>query len=170
MQTKEYFIELTKQELPATVTAIRAVPPDQDSYTPNPKTRSARRLVSHIIGHPLDIIEGIETGSIQHRNESEFSNYDTAADAYEQDTLRMIDMISELDEQTWDEKPVDFYVFGHKLYTKSLRDLTYRHHSDILHHRGQLSTYYRPMGVRNPVIYGATAETLEDRAALAAAK
>ena len=32
---------------------------------------------------------------------------------------------------------------------------------DIIHHRGQLSTYYRQMGVRNPSIYGPTAEDIE---------
>ncbi len=32
---------------------------------------------------------------------------------------------------------------------------------DIIHHRGQLSTYYRHMGVRNPQIYGPTAEDME---------
>ena len=32
---------------------------------------------------------------------------------------------------------------------------------DIIHHRGQLSTYYRTMGVRNPQIYGPTAEDME---------
>lgn len=32
---------------------------------------------------------------------------------------------------------------------------------DIIHHHGQLSNYYRHMGVRNPQIYGPTAEYME---------
>ncbi|MCX6351170.1 MAG: hypothetical protein NTX03_04825 [Bacteroidetes bacterium] len=40
---------------------------------------------------------------------------------------------------------------------------------DTIHHRGQLSTYYRSMGVRNPSIYGPSAEDIEDRIAAAQA-
>jgi uncharacterized damage-inducible protein DinB len=40
---------------------------------------------------------------------------------------------------------------------------------DTVHHRGQLSTYYRQMGVRNPSIYGPTAETIEEMMAAAQA-
>jgi uncharacterized damage-inducible protein DinB len=32
---------------------------------------------------------------------------------------------------------------------------------DLIHHRGQLSTYYRPMGAAQPAIYGPTAEMVE---------
>ena len=170
MHTKDYFIHLTKEELPATLACIRAVPSENDSYTPNAKARSARRLVAHIIGHPADLIEAIETGAIQHRNEMEFSDYESAATLYEADTNRLVELVKTVDENTWDEKMIDFYVGGRKLYARTLRDISYRHHSDVLHHRGQLSTYYRQMGVPNPVIYGATAETVEARRAAAEAK
>jgi uncharacterized damage-inducible protein DinB len=35
---------------------------------------------------------------------------------------------------------------------------------DTVHHRSQLSTYYHPMGVANPHIYGTTAEDAEKMA------
>ncbi len=161
MTTREYFIQLTKEELPATLNCIRSVPPDNDSYAPNPKSRSARRIVSHIIGHSADLIEGIETGVINHRNELEFTDYNAAADIYEKETNHLLELIEKMDDKTWEEKQADFNVFGMKLYTKNIRDNCYHLHHDVLHHRGQLSTYYRSMGVANPVIYGATAETLE---------
>ncbi len=162
MQTKEHFIILTKAELPATVTAMRAIPVEKDSYSPSPKTRSARMIVSHLIGHPLDLIEGIEKGAFHHRNQSEFMSYDDAASQYEADTNKLLAMIEATDEKTWDEKPVDFYLYGSKIFTRSLRDMCYDFHADTLHHRGQLSTYYRPMGVKNPVIYGTTKEKEEE--------
>lgn len=161
MNTKDYFIQLTQEELPATLNCFRAIPSESDSYAPNPKNRTARRIVSHIIGHPLDLIEGLETGALNHRNETEFADYNAAANQYESDTKRLVEMLKNIDEATWDEKPVDFNLYGMKLYTKSLRDVCYQMHSDTIHHRGQLSTYYRQMGVPNPVIYGATAETVE---------
>ncbi|MEI8135354.1 MAG: DinB family protein [bacterium] len=169
MQTKEYFIQLTRNELAGTLRAIRAVPTESDSYAPDQKARTARKIVGHIIGHPLDLIEGIETGVINHRNQSEFGTYEEAATSFETDTNRLIEMVGALDEKTWDEKQADFAIGGMTLYAKSLRDHCYTLHADTIHHRGQLSTYYRSMGVRNPVIYGATAETAEDRAAAAKA-
>lgn len=165
MQTKELFIKLTKRELPATVAAMRAIPSEKDSYSPDPKTRSARMIVSHLIGHSLDLIEGLETGTINHRNQSEFTSYDDAASQYEADTNRLVGMIEAIDEKTWDEKPVDLHLYGAKLYTAPLRDMCFDLHADTLHHRGQLSTYYRPMGVKNPVIYGTTKELEEERMA-----
>lgn len=162
MQTKDYFIALTNEELPALLNCIRSIPADNDTYAPDAKARSARRIVAHLIGHPDDLIQGISEGRIDHRNETEFATYEEAAATIEAQTKRLLAMIEQLDEKTWDEQPVDFYVWGNKLYTRSLRDMCYHHHSDMLHHRGQLSTYYRSMGVRNPVIYGATAETIEE--------
>ena len=41
---------------------------------------------------------------------------------------------------------------------------------DTVHHRGQLTTYYRPMGMPNPSIYGPTAETMEQMMAEVAKK
>ncbi|MEP7235578.1 MAG: DinB family protein [Ignavibacteriota bacterium] len=168
MQTKEYFIQLTKAELPATLAAMRAVPAENDSYSPSPKTRSARMIVSHLIGHPLDLIEGIESGSFNHRNQSEFTSYDEAALQYEADTNKFLGMIEATDEKTWDEKPIDFHLYGSKIFSRSLRDMCFDFHADTLHHRGQLSTYYRPMGVKNPVIYGTTKELEEERMATTA--
>ncbi len=162
MQTKEYFIKLTKRELVATTAAMRAIPPEKDSYSPNPKTRSARMIISHLIGHPLDLIEGMETGAFNHRNQSEFTSYEDAASQYEADTNKLIGMIEATDEKTWDEKQVDFNLYGSKLFTATLRDMCFDFHADTLHHRGQLSTYFRPMGVKNPVIYGTTKEVEED--------
>jgi uncharacterized damage-inducible protein DinB len=31
---------------------------------------------------------------------------------------------------------------------------------DIIHHRGQLSSYIRPMGGKNPAVYGYSADTI----------
>ena len=33
-------------------------------------------------------------------------------------------------------------------------------HNDIIHHRGQLSAYIRPMGGKNPAVYGYSFDTL----------
>jgi uncharacterized damage-inducible protein DinB len=162
MNTKEHFILLTKAELPATLNCMRSVPADQDGYAPNSKSRTAKRIVGHLIGHPLDLIDGIEHGKFDHRNESEFESYEAAAAGFEADTNRLLTMVDAVDEKTWDEKQVDFYMYGNKLFTRSLRDMCYDFHADLLHHRGQLSTYYRSMGVRNPVIYGMTAEVVEE--------
>jgi uncharacterized damage-inducible protein DinB len=32
---------------------------------------------------------------------------------------------------------------------------------DVIHHRGQLSTYIRPMGGKNPAIYGYSFDSLQ---------
>jgi uncharacterized damage-inducible protein DinB len=42
-----------------------------------------------------------------------------------------------------------------------MRDMCWQLFFDVIHHRGQLSVYFRPMGIPNPSIYGPTAEMVE---------
>ena len=57
---------------------------------------------------------------------------------------------------------VEFQLNGNKLFAYPMSAMFWMFMFDIIHHRGQLSTYYRHMGVRNPSIYGPTAEDMEE--------
>ena len=47
-------------------------------------------------------------------------------------------------------------------------DIVWLFHFDEIHHRGQLSTYLRPMGAKVPSIYGASGDSGFNRACVTA--
>jgi len=163
MNTKEYLINLWEQELPATVDCLKAVPDNKSGYTPDPKTRTAKEIAEHIIGHPLDLFDAAETGELHHRFAVPVSNMNEAAEMFEKNSKRLFEKLKSVNDEQWYKK-IKFIVWGNEYPDLSipLRDITWRMFRDIIHHRGQLSTYYRPMGIRNPVIYGLTKELMDE--------
>lgn len=90
-----------------------------------------------------------------------YNSIEEAATYFEKYATRLVEKLQATDETTWNEKFVEFYLDGNKLFAYPMRDMFWMMMFDIIHHRGQLSTYYRQMGVRNPSIYGPTAEDME---------
>lgn len=64
---------------------------------------------------------------------------------------------AKLDDTTWETK-ARFLVDGNVAWEASLGDMLFGFLFDAIHHRGQLSTYLRPMGAKVPSIYGPSAD------------
>jgi uncharacterized damage-inducible protein DinB len=161
MNTQEFFINCWRREVPLTVNCLRSVPEDQWNWRPSAKTRSAKELVDHIVSHPEDLCEGVETGIINHRATANYSSLEEAVAEFEKHSERLLDLVSKTSEEDWNNKVVPLKVFGNTAFEAPLRDMCWGLFFDVIHHRGQLSVYYRPMGVKNPSIYGPTAEMVE---------
>ena len=57
---------------------VGAVPEDGLEHRADPKARSARQLIEHLIGHNLDLQELLDDGVIHHRNQVPFDSVETA--------------------------------------------------------------------------------------------
>jgi uncharacterized damage-inducible protein DinB len=73
-------------------------------------------------------------------------------DAYEKQSATMPDRFNALPADRWDGE-LDF--FGHE---RSVSGMAWSFLFDLVHHRGQISTYLRPMGAKVPQIYGPSAD------------
>jgi uncharacterized damage-inducible protein DinB len=62
-----------------------------------------------------------------------------------------------LDQSAWDRE-VPFVFEGQEVMRARGADLAWEFLFDQVHHRGQLSTYLRPMGSTVPSIYGPSAD------------
>ena len=171
MTNKEFFIERWNREVKGTVNAVKALPADLEklNYKPDAKSRSAIQIIQHILPHPEHLIESLDSGVINERDK-EFSSTAEAAEYYEKQSAALAEKLASVDEETWNSKMVDFAVNDHKIFDGTMANMYWGMLFDTIHHRGQLSVYYRPMGVRNPSIYGPTAEDIEERMAAAAAQ
>lgn len=159
MTNREFFLQLCSAEYPRFVSVLQAVPTDQMDYRPHPKCRSARELVGHLIAHETDLVELVETGTIHHQMMVPFTTLDEALSIYADAHSTVTTRLASLDENAW-EAVGQFLVQGNIVMEKPCGDLAWTLLLDAVHHRGQLSTYLRPMGGKVPSIYGPSADTM----------
>ena len=154
MTNREFFIQRYASERPIFVKVCEAIVPDQLEWRPHPKSRSAKELLGHLIGHEQDLIELANDGVINHRMQVPFTSLKQAVELYREAQRVLEGKLTALDDRTWDEKPAKFMAGGHLIAEMPVSGLMWMLLFDSIHHRGQLSTYLRPMGGKVPSIYG----------------
>ena len=166
MTNKEFFQQCWKSEVEPTLISLRPLTStDKLGYKPAEKSRSAKELVDHFVSHVEDLVEAVDTGVLNHRVTADYPSIDNAIEVFEKDTNKLMSLLDAVDDKTWDEKNIPMLIFGNKVGEGSLGKTCWMFLFDLVHHRGQLSTYYRPMGILQPAIYGPTAEMTEEMAA-----
>ena len=102
--------------------------------------------------------ELIETGNINHRNQTSYKKIDEAVSIYKKGNSKLEQLVKSLNDDTWNNKTGKFYISGNFIYEAPVNVLMWGFLFDTIHHRGQLTTYIRPMGGKNPSVYGPTAD------------
>ena len=159
MTNREFFLQHWTSELPRFVAVIQASPAGGLDYRPHAKSRTAHELIGHLIGHDQDVLELAQTGKINHRMHVPFKNLDEALELYCTAHAAVEKEVGAISDATW-ESLGKFLINGEVKYEFPRRDLSWMLLFDSLHHRGQLSTYLRPMGGKVPSIYGPSADTM----------
>ena len=167
MTNKEFFIQTWQAEMKRTLAAVKGLPADMSklSYKCHEKARSAADIIGHILPHAESLCEATDSFVVAEHTGKTFTSTDEAAAYFEKYATLLANKLEAVDDTTWDEKIVEFHINGNKLFAYPMTNIFWMFMFDIIHHRGQLSTYYRHMGVRNPSIYGPTAEDMEAMAA-----
>ncbi|MDA1313235.1 MAG: hypothetical protein O2968_07870 [Acidobacteria bacterium] len=152
----EFFVSVIEMETPTTRKIIAAVPEGKSGYRPDAKARSALELARHIPGSDIWFLEAVSNG--------EFGDFSPAA---EEKITTVAGALKVYDEQFGPALDKVKALSGEKLANEismmgmfNLPAVIYlsfliRH---TVHHRGQLSTYLRPMGSKVPSIYGGSAD------------
>jgi uncharacterized damage-inducible protein DinB len=157
MTNREFFLQHCVAEFPRFLGVLEATPADQLAYRPHPRSRSAYELIGHLIGHEQDLLELAGTGRINHRMQVPFDSLPEGLATYRSAHESLEHQLRATDDATW-EAPGQFLLDGRVIYEFPRRDLAWMLLFDGLHHRGQLSTYLRPMGAKVPCIYGPSAD------------
>ena len=151
-----------KMEQPVTQRVIEAMPLDQGDYRPDPNAKSAIELARHIAGAEHLFTESVINGVFDFTNSGRTAELNTSADVArwyaetsQQDLVRLAAAPAEAL-----IKIVDFRGLF-QLPAVAFLDFSLRH---IVHHRGQLSTYLRPMGAKVPAIYGESYDSAKAKA------
>jgi uncharacterized damage-inducible protein DinB len=150
-----------KMETEHTKKVLRAIPEDKKSYKPDPKARSAHELAWHIVSAEVWFMDFVIAGR------PDFPWSEPAAPP-------TIDAILAWYDQNYSDRlgklkslPADKLVVT--VAFPGAPELPIIDFLNILnlhsaHHRGQLSTYLRPMGSKVPSMYGGSADEPYQRA------
>ena len=165
MTNREFFLQCRSTDISLFVRVFNAVPADKLDWRPEPKARTARALIGHLIGHEQDVVELLGSGEIHHRMQVAFDDVAQAVELYEQAGREIGAALTLMTDAAWDDVPAKFLNEDTVIMEMPRRDLGWLMWFDCIHHRGQLSTYLRPMGSKVPGIYGPSADdqgTLHD--------
>lgn len=157
MSNREFFLQQYMAEGRAFERVIGAAPDDTLAWRPHERSRSATELIGHLIGHDQDLEELLSTGSINHRMQVPFSTVDDALALVRQARASVAEKLAACSDDDW-TTPGRFLVNGNALMEAPRMQLAWMVLLDAIHHRGQLSTYLRPMGGKVPAIYGPSAD------------
>jgi uncharacterized damage-inducible protein DinB len=153
---REYYRECFEAEKPKFIRVLKAVPVDQAGYRPHPRSTSAGDLVWLLASELHDACELVDRGEVSYVAQSAPTVAESVA-TYERNAENLEKRLATLDDDRWDRK-VRLVVDGKIAWETSLGDMLFGFLFDAIHHRGQLSSYLRPMGAKVPSIYGPSAD------------
>jgi len=157
MTNREFCIARRKAELPAFRRVLRALPEARLDYRPDEKSKTAAQLAGVLIEEEGALAAVIETGRVEWTRQPPFTNVADMVAAYERNHMLTTERLERVSEADWG-KPVTFVIGGMPDWVQPMSDFVWLFLFDAVHHRGQLSTYLRPMGGKVPSIYGPSAD------------
>ena len=122
--------------------------PDGSEYKPDPKSRTAQEIAWQIIFEEKMIIEALENGSAEWAPPPMPSSMKEVLAKYEAQSADIVARWQKLPAERWNGT---LNFFGTD---RPASPMAWSFLFDIVHHRGQITTYLRPMGSTVPQIYG----------------
>lgn len=157
------FLPALRREYATTKKVIEAIPTGRGDYRPEPVAKTALELAWHIASSEKRFLEFIINGEFNTAAINRPENVRNSADIarwYGETFQSLLGRLQQLSPEQF-AKVIDFRGFLHQPAVTFLQ--TMMHHS--AHHRGQLSTYLRPMGGKVPAIYGESYDSAEAKKA-----
>ena len=147
---REMMLQNLANEFATTRRVLAAIPEEKRDYRPDPHARTAWELAWHLANTDVQFLDGIAEG--QFKMEARTDKPTTIAELlswYDENLERAIAGVRALTPNQL-VTPIDFMgVFN--LPAFAYLGFLNNH---MIHHRGALATYLRPMGSKVPSIYG----------------
>src|SRR3990170_5206792 len=152
MDQKGLFLQFWVKEAAATRAVISRIPEGSD-YRPDPKSRPAREIAWLIVREEIVLAEGLHKGALDWAEVPAPATIKEVLDTYDRHNDRLTKELNALTPAQWERK-VPFLYQGQEVMSDTGYASAWGFLFDIIHHRGQISTYLRPMGAKVPQIYG----------------
>ena len=151
MDEKALFTKFWTDESKTTAKVLSRIP-DGSDYKPDPKSRTAKEIAWQIVFEEKMIIDALENGTAEWAPPPMPASMKDVLATYEAQSADIIARWEKLPAERWNgtlnffgtDRPASPMAWGFLF--------------DIVHHRGQITTYLRPMGAKVPQIYGPSAD------------
>lgn len=151
MDEKALFTKFWTQESETTRTVMSRIPEGSD-YRPDPKSRTAQEIAWQIVCEERMIIEALEGGTAKWEPPPAPATMVGVLEAYDALRSGMGARWEALPDAKWNGT---IHFFGSD---RPASPMAWSFLFDIVHHRGQITTYLRPMGSTVPQVYGPSAD------------
>jgi uncharacterized damage-inducible protein DinB len=153
---REYYKQCFENEKPTFLKVMKAVPSDKGGYKPHERSTSASDLCWLLATELEDACHLIDRGEVSYVYRPS-PGVSEAVAAYEKHAAALESRLTKVDDAKWDGK-ARLMADGKVAWETTLGDMLFGFLFDAIHHRGQLSSYLRPMGAKVPSIYGPSAD------------
>jgi uncharacterized damage-inducible protein DinB len=150
--TVEFYRERHAVETLLTLEVLRALPPEMLAYKPHEQSPSAEGIF-------WTVVRGLITRSeVAVMGEADLAagpapSYTTMLAQFEGLSTALSDELASFTQAQW-EQTGRLRIGSQVVLEKTVGEILWLFHFDLIHHRGQLTTYLRPMGSKVPSVYG----------------
>jgi uncharacterized damage-inducible protein DinB len=155
MTSREQFLETLKDEQPRFERVFAALPEARLEYRPHEKSRSAKELLGVFADEALMFADILGKGELEMGGftPGSYAGVTAAAEAFGRGFAEAAREGARLSDADW-KLPARMLMNGKSEWETTRGGMAWGLLLDLIHHRGQLSVYLRPMGGRVPAIYG----------------
>jgi len=158
MSNRKFYEKRWEEDHPAFVRVLQALPADKLDYKPHERSTSAGDLAWQLAEELRVLSEVDASGAINWEARPCPSTRDEIVAAYEKNAEKLRAVIASMDDARW-EGEGRFLFGGQEAWKATVGEIFWGFFLDSIHHRGQLSTYIRPMGGKVPAIYGPSGDS-----------
>jgi uncharacterized damage-inducible protein DinB len=151
MDDRSLFTGFWEHESRTTRKVIARIPEGSD-YRPDPKSRTASEIAWQIVCEEKMLVDALESGKMEWNPAAAPSTIAEMVELYDAQSADILMRLKTLPADRWDGT-LEF--FGQQ---RPASPMAWSFLFDIVHHRGQITTYLRPMGSTVPQIYGPSAD------------
>ena len=157
MKLSEFFIKRWEAEQPAFSKVLRAMPEGKLSHRPHERSTAAGDLAWQLAEEQRVLVDVLDRGSAKWDARPTPDKASDIAAAWDKATTDLRARLAKLDEAKYDSK-ASLAMGDGPAWSDTVGNMLWGFLFDMVHHRGQLSSYLRPMGGKVPAIYGPSAD------------
>ena len=150
---REFLQSRRKAEYPVFIKVLNALPRERFDYSPHERSPSAGQIVWILALETKACCDLIDAGRVNWKPDPLPTDPEVILSTFRRHCADLDDRMERLDDDAWKRK-VQLLVNDQVFREAPLGEFLWYIFFDAIHHRGQLSTYIRPMGGQVPSIYG----------------
>ena len=147
--TREFFITQFAAERPKFVNVIRAIPEGKLDYRPHERSTPAGGIAWFLVLELRALADLVKSHENHWQQPAPPKTTAAIASEYEKAAAEMETLLKSTDEAAW-ARDSKMFVGDRLIKSAPLGETLWDFFLDAIHHRGQLSSYLRPMGAKVP--------------------